>query len=105
MNIGQLKAYLEQFPVDRVCRYGFGKPHSYRGYYEEVSFPPMDNVTVGNMLNYIDWALSETFAGWKGGEYNYDLNTPVHFCFPGYSEIEGMEDTGVNILLSIAGGD
>ena len=49
--------------------YGFGKAHSYRGFYEDVAFEPKENVTFGEMLVEARIALGKTFTGHKGGEY------------------------------------
>lgn len=52
-----------------VCPLGFGDPHSYRGFYEDVAFPPKENVTVGEMLRSAKSAVGKTFEGYKGGEF------------------------------------
>lgn len=49
--------------------YGFGKPHSYRGYYDELAFKPIRNTTVGAMLREAQLAIDATYTGYKGGEY------------------------------------
>lgn len=69
MTLGQLIEKLEKAPQDRVVRFGFGAPMSYRGYYEDVAFEPAENVTVASMLAHARSALGATFTGYKGGEY------------------------------------
>jgi hypothetical protein len=38
--LGELIEALEKLPEDRVLPVGFDKPHSYRGYYNELAFEP-----------------------------------------------------------------
>ena len=52
---------------------------SWRGIYNEVAFVPSKEGSVEESLRQIDRALTETFEGWKGGEYSYDEYTDVHF--------------------------
>lgn len=77
MDLGQLIARLEKEPADRVVPMGFGKPHSYRGYYGELAFEPVADTTVGEMLAAAKEALGTTYVGYKGGEYKMDKYTPV----------------------------
>jgi len=103
MYIGELRDYLEQFPKDRVCKSAFKDPHSFRGYYDEAAVVPCKNegITVGDMLNTIDRLLSETFVGYKGGDFNYTKHHEIHFSHYGFAtdlELEMLE-----ILMSIAG--
>jgi hypothetical protein len=102
ITIEQLYRFIKQFPEDRVCKNGFTNPHSYRGYYDEVAFEPVDDVTVKHMLDCIHRAINETFHGWKGGEYRYEPGTPVHIAFQGCCS-EDEDDIPSTILLSIAG--
>ena len=61
--------FLESQPADKVVRFGFGSPMSYRGYYEDLAFDPAENVTIGSMLAHAKSALGQTFQGYKGGDY------------------------------------
>ena len=48
-TLGELIAALERAVVEfpeAVLRYGFGHPHSYRGYYMDLAFEPVENVAV-----------------------------------------------------------
>jgi hypothetical protein len=87
MNLKQLKLLLEGQDPNKVCKHGFGRPHAHRGYYDHVSFPPTaTGITIAEMLEFVDDALEDDFTGWKGGEYSYNLNTPVHFNYEGYCD-------------------
>jgi hypothetical protein len=55
-------------PVKEV-KLGFGRPHSYRGHYEELAFEPARNTTVGAMLKAAQSANGRTFEGYKGGDF------------------------------------
>ena len=69
MNLGDLIIWLQaQDPQDTV-RHGFGKPDSFRGYYGDVAFTPVENTTFGEMLDHAQSALGKTFHGYKGGDY------------------------------------
>lgn len=54
---------------------------SWRGIYAEVAFEPSKTGTREESLALIERALTETFTGYKGGEFNYDEWTDVHFEF------------------------
>ena len=69
MMLGELICLLEDLPQNKVVKFGFGHPHSYRGYYEDLSFSPEMNVTIGSMLEHAKSALGQTFTGYKGGEF------------------------------------
>jgi hypothetical protein len=69
MTLGELIAALAAAPAGKAVAHGFGNPHSYRGYYDEVAFEPARNITVGDMLAAARSALGATFQGWKGGDY------------------------------------
>jgi hypothetical protein len=102
-TIGQLKDFLDTFPDDRICKHGFYSPHSFRGYYDEAAVVPCDDVTIAEMKAVLDTLLTDTFVGWKGGDFNYNLDTPIHFSKIGYADDLGQEMA--QILLSIAGFD
>jgi hypothetical protein len=83
MTLGQLILYLKSQPRERVYSSGFGRPDSYRGYYDQVAFRPQTDVTIGEMLDHALNAIGPVFEGWKGGEYTYDTATPCHIADPG----------------------
>lgn len=69
MFLSDLIEWLEAQDPDTVIKHGFGKPDSYRGYYEDLAFEPADNVTIGSMLAYAKSAMNRTFQGYKSGDY------------------------------------
>ena len=68
---------------DRVLPLGFKRPHSYRGYYEDLAFEPAAGVRVGDMLAAARGAVGETFGGWKGGEYVMSEYSTVWLAYRG----------------------
>lgn len=76
-NLAQLIDDLSGRDPNQAVAYGFGKPHSYRGYYEDLAFEPVPNTTVGAMLAAAQDAFGQIYTGYKGGEYTMGSYTPV----------------------------
>jgi hypothetical protein len=83
-TLNEVKIFLESVDPTYVFSLGFNHPHSWRGYYSEVSFEPAYGHRAGDMLYSIDKAVSETFDGWKGGEYTYNLDNDAHLEAGGF---------------------
>jgi len=77
MTLGELITFLKNRDPNIVSPLGFGSPHSYRGYYEQLAFEPMPNRTVAQMLSDAEYALGRTFCGYKGGDFTMKEYTPV----------------------------
>ena len=73
--LSELIDWLEEQDPSLTVPYGFGQPSSYRGYYVDCAFTPIENTTFGEMLAHAESALGATFTGWKGGEYKMDGET------------------------------
>lgn len=69
MELGDLIKALETVDPALAVPHGFGSPHSYRGFYDELAFEPVDNTTAGAMLEAARSAVGHTYGGWKGGEF------------------------------------
>lgn len=76
---------LEQLPQDKILPFGFGKPMSYRGYYEELAFEPIQEAKVSDMLDYAKSAMGATFTGYKGGEFTMGEMTDCYIAEYGCS--------------------
>lgn len=76
-SLGELIEALEARDPNEAVAYGFGVPHSYRGYYDELAFEPVPNTTVLSMLAAAREAEDATYQGWKGGDYTMSSYTPV----------------------------
>ena len=92
MILEELIAFLEQQDPALVLPEGFHRPHSYRGYYEELAFEPAQNITVGAMLKAARSAVGTTYSGYKGGEYTMGQYSDVYLAYWG--------DTGEPLSLT-----
>ena len=80
MTLKEFRDYIQSFPKDTKFNYGVSYPFSWRGIYDEVAFELLDEpMTRESMLYNINAAYVEIFTGYKGGEFRYDDDTPIHF--------------------------
>lgn len=80
MTLGELKQYIESFPDGTKFDYSLSEPFSWRGVYSEVAFTINENEsTREELLEKINRALTQTFFGWKGGDFTYSEHTNVNF--------------------------
>lgn len=75
MDLGELIDWLSQQNPTAVIKHGFGEPMSYRGYYDQLAFAPVEETTIGEMLWFAQYALDRTFEGYKGGDYKMESYT------------------------------
>ncbi|WP_305012358.1 hypothetical protein [Hymenobacter mellowenesis] len=75
--------FLETQNPNKFVPMGFHNPHSYRGYYSELAFEPVEKVTVGKMLECAKEALRNTYEGWKGGDFTMNSYTDVYLAEEG----------------------
>lgn len=93
MYLGEFQEYIKSLPKKTVFDYSISDPMSFRGYYDEVAFEIEEgSMTREECLKKIKKALTDTFTGYKGGEYTYNEYTPIHFC--NYGHIYDGEYTG-----------
>jgi hypothetical protein len=84
MNLASISEIFDKFENDDfVFKTAISTPHSYRGYYDELAFESDDNVTLREVKESIHKAETESFEGYKGGEYNYDGRTTCHLTYYG----------------------
>lgn len=92
MNLKQLKDYIESFPKEHIFENALSEPFSWRGSYSEVAF----DITLGKeqtrteALEKIERAYTDTFRGYKGGEYTYNNYTYVYFEYDSSSWTDGV---------------
>lgn len=80
MILKEFKDYIESFPQGTEFEYGISKPFSWRGVYAEVAFEMLEqSMTREEILENINLAYTETFYGYKGGDFTYDDYTDIHF--------------------------
>lgn len=89
MNLGQLIKNLENLPQGGVIPFGFGKPMSYRGSYDQLAFEPVENALVSEMLEHARSAKGATFVGYKGG--NYKMGDYSYCYIDNYGDCSGNE--------------
>ena len=89
MNLLELKQIVQTWTdANFVFSDSFNRPHSYRGYYDHLSFEISTSNSVADIHVNIREAYEQTFVGWKGGDYTYDDTTPVHLSYVGSSSDE-----------------
>ena len=77
MTLGKLIARLEAMPPDARID-GLYEPHSYRGYYSDLSLEKRDeSTTAGELLNKCRACMGKVFHGYKGGEFVMGELTPL----------------------------
>ncbi len=76
MTIKDLKEYFE---TTEKPKFFLASVFSWRGSYDEVAFEAVQEGNKAETLYLIHRALTESFFGWKGGSFSYDLDTEVHF--------------------------
>jgi hypothetical protein len=80
MILGKFKKYIEEFPDKTQFKYGISEPFCWRGIYAEVAFELLEQpMTKEEILENIELAYNHTFNGYKGGEYDYNDYTYIHF--------------------------
>jgi hypothetical protein len=77
MYLKELIEFLAECEPTKEVKLGFGSPHSYRGYYQDLAFEPASNTTVGAMLTAAKDSLGRTFTGYKGGDYTMSEYTDI----------------------------
>jgi hypothetical protein len=82
LTLGELRtslaAYSDLTPVTVDRGGGVGREMSYRGYYDDLAFEPIDTpTTVADVSQACLRALSQEYTGYKGGEYRYGDDTPL----------------------------
>lgn len=75
MTLGRLIDRLETLPPGTMV--DLAKPHSYRGYYDDLAFDRGDKIPVAEALKLCRGAMGEVFEGYKGGDFQMGRNTPV----------------------------
>ena len=94
MFLKDLIEWLEKQNPKAVVPYGFGLPHSFRGYYQDLAFEPTGEACIGDMLAYARGALGVTFEGYKGGEFTMSEYTECWISPYGTSDKVALEALG-----------
>jgi hypothetical protein len=77
MTLGKMIECIESMPADSEIS-GLCEPHSYRGYYSDLSFEvKTEKVKASELLEICKQAMGNVFQGYKGGNYVMGSLTPV----------------------------
>ena len=70
-------------------------PHSYRGYYNQLSFEPDREAsqTVEETLKLCESLVGNVYIGWKGGEYEMGLDTELNYALEGQTGFQILDLT------------
>lgn len=99
MELKNFKQHISSFPNGTQFNFGITKPFSWRGSYDEVAFSIVESqMSKENVLANIELAYTETFYGYKGGEYKYQDYTTVNFEEEGRHNYSG----GIYVAQMIA---
>ncbi len=80
MTLKDFKQHISSFPNGTQFNFGITNPFSWRGSYDEVAFSIVESpMSKEDILANIELAYTETFYGYKGGEYKYQDYTTVNF--------------------------
>lgn len=98
MHLKQLIETLEKYDAAQPVPLGFGHPHSYRGYYDQLAFEPVKDTTVGAMLDAAKSAMGATYGGYKGGDFTMGEWTDCHLA--NYGECgEGIGPVLIGLMV------
>ena len=92
MTLGKLISILSGLPketkIEKLC-----SPHSYRGYYSDLSFKKESGEqSVGELLSILqNECIDKTFEGYKGGDFTMDEHTPLWIADYGCTGLKIME--------------
>lgn len=95
MTLSGLIERLKELPPEMEFN-GFYFPHSYRGYYEDLAFEPIEGRVVKYVLEDVEKCLDKTFCGYKGGDFLMDADTPIWIANYGCGgkKLLGISDEG-----------
>lgn len=110
-TLGELISTLKRKNLDASVKFDFGGfvpdgIDSYRGYYEQLAIgykPGKEKVSIADLIKLCEDANGETFAGWKGGEYTMDDDTPVWVANRGKchgTAIRDILDFGWHVVIA-----
>lgn len=90
-------------PNEKTVTASLTNPHSNRGFFPDLSFKPdtTQTHTVAEVLTLATAALGHEFAGWKGGKFRMNANTPIWVAFVGEvgEAVRSVEVTPERVLL------
>lgn len=108
LSLGDLIANLGASPEDKPVFLdaggSVGRPHSYRGYYEDLALRPTENIIkAGGLLSECKAVLGRTLEGYKGGDFLMEEDTPMWVSDYGTASglaLIGVVDAGNKLILT-----
>ena len=83
MTLGGLIERLKELPPTTEIQ-GLADLNSYRGYYEDLAFEPINNSEqAGAILERCQKAMGQVFEGYKGGDFVMGAKTPLWVAYCG----------------------
>lgn len=105
LTLGKLIDLLKEIDGERLIQ-GIIEPHSYRGYYIDLAFEPMEGKpnSVEGALGIAKSCMGEIFTGYKGGDFQMGRNTPLFIASYGNcgNRLMGLDTTDDVITLITA---
>lgn len=83
MTINQLRLIMLSKPPTQLQPIGFTNPHPWRADYTEPAIEPTRPMLPSEILAHLHNLITDTFHGYKGGEYTYTLTDTIHLAFEG----------------------
>ncbi len=82
VTLGELIEFVDKLPLLTIIKIDDGgspsDPHSYRGYYSDLSFQALgEKINAEKFAKILKGANGNTFEGYKGGDYIMEENTPL----------------------------
>jgi hypothetical protein len=81
LTLGSLITELEKLEYDCPVEFSDGgsprEPHSYRGYYSDLSFANGAAISAKELLAICRGSLGQTYEGYKGGDFVMGPETPL----------------------------
>lgn len=80
MQLGEFKKYIESFPEGTMFDFSISEPFSWRGSYCEPAFSlSKKQSSREDILKNVELALTNTFHGYKGGDYKFRESDYINF--------------------------
>ena len=89
ITVGDLADIVGNLSDDVIYPIGIADVFSWRGAYTEPCFKFGENISGLHMKQVVGRALADTFCGWKGGEYQYQVWNVANFESSGGDYTDG----------------
>ena len=113
LTLGKMIVILERMPPQTIIRTAdgrsLGRAHSYRGYYADLAFEPVQGSeqNAAELATVCRLTLGKSFEGYKGGFFWMNKDTPLWISSYGESSGEaiiGLGEDGVLLTMIPADG-